>query len=160
MKKFVYLMALLLPLTAAAQTQSGVRASMAADWKIRKGLHLTVEEELRMDGVFSSLNRLQTTIGLEYKVSPYVKLGAGYILINPYSAGNLYFKGAAPPFLCGRHGTLQFERLQFLLEGAGAAYASHRRFQRISEHAQPGGPENPSGRVLQGLDVLRARGVL
>ena len=92
MKKFVYLMALLLPLTAAAQTQSGVRASVAADWKIRKGLHLTVEEELRMDGVFKSLDRLQTTIGLEYKVSPYVKLGAGYILINPYSAGNLYFK--------------------------------------------------------------------
>ena len=77
MKKFVYLMALLLPLTAAAQTESGVRASVAADWKIRKGLHLTVEEELRMDGVFKSLDRLQTTIGLEYKVSPYVKLGAG-----------------------------------------------------------------------------------
>lgn len=92
MKKLVYLLALLLPLGAAAQTQSGARASIAADWKIRKGLHLTVEEEIRMDGVFQSLGRLQTTIGLEYKVSNYFRLGAGYVLINPYSASNLYFK--------------------------------------------------------------------
>ena len=68
MKKLVYLLALLLPLGAAAQTQSGARASIGADWKMAKGLHLTVEEEIRMDGVFSSLGRLQTTIGLDYKV--------------------------------------------------------------------------------------------
>lgn len=92
MKKLVYLLALLLPIGAAAQTQSGARASIGADWKVRKGLHLTVEEEVRMDDVFKSLNRLQTTIGLEYKVSDYVRLGAGYILINPYNAGNLLFK--------------------------------------------------------------------
>lgn len=94
MKKLLISLVLLLPLAAAAQTstQSGARASVGIDWKIRKGLHLMVEEEVRTENTFKNLGRFQTTIGLDYKPIKWVKLGVGYILINPYDAENRAFK--------------------------------------------------------------------
>ena len=62
MKKLVLTLALLLPLAAAAQTTEfggGVRTSVAVDYKIMKGLHVNLEEEMRIGGAFQSLNRLQ-----------------------------------------------------------------------------------------------------
>ena len=94
MKKILFTLALLLPLAAAAQstTEGEVRASVGVDWKIKKGLHLNVEEELRTDGVFKSLGRLQTTVALEYKPVNWMKLGLGYSLINPYDGTSRQFK--------------------------------------------------------------------
>lgn len=94
MKKILFTLALLLPLAAAAQstTEGGVRASAGVDVKLTKGLHLNVEEELRMEGAFKSLGRLQTNVELEYKPLKWMKLGVGYSLINPYSYNNLQFK--------------------------------------------------------------------
>lgn len=94
MKKLVLTLALLLPLAAAAQTKVGgsVRASVAVDYKIVKGLHVNVQEEVRAGGVFQSLDRLQTTVGVEYKPVKFLKLGVGYILINPYDAVQRSFK--------------------------------------------------------------------
>lgn len=94
MKKILFTLALLLPLAAAAQstTEAGARASAGVDVKLRKGLHLTVEEEVRMEGAFKSLGRLQTNMELEYKPVKWMKLGLGYSLINPYSYNNLQFK--------------------------------------------------------------------
>ena len=94
MKKILISLALLLPLAAAAQnaTEGAVRASAGVDVKLRKGLHLNVEEELRMDGVFKSLGRLQTNVEVLYKPVKWVKLGLGYSLINPYSYNNIQFK--------------------------------------------------------------------
>ena len=94
MRKLALSLALLLPLAAAAQNEygGGARLSVAGDYKIRKGLHVNVEEEIRIGGVFQSLNRLQTTVGLDYKPAKFLKLGAGYILINPYDGVNRSFK--------------------------------------------------------------------
>ncbi|MBO4625495.1 MAG: DUF2490 domain-containing protein [Bacteroidales bacterium] len=96
MKKLVLTLALLVPLAAAAQTEfgGGTRFSVAADYKIRKGLHVNVEEEVRVGGVFQSLDRLQTTVGVEYKPFKYMKLGVGYTLINPYDGTERTFKPA------------------------------------------------------------------
>lgn len=85
MKKIVWALALLVPALAFGQTvEFGGRASVEVDYKIVKGLHLTFEEEIRSDENFSQLNRLQTTVGLTYKPVSWLKLGAGYSLINPY----------------------------------------------------------------------------
>lgn len=96
MKKILLTLALLLPLAAAAQssTEGAARASVGVDWKIKKGLHLHVSEEMRMNGVFQDLGRFQTTVGLDIKPVKWVKLGVGYVLINPYDAVNMTYKGA------------------------------------------------------------------
>lgn len=108
MRKLVFTLALLLPLCAGAQTrmESAVRASAGVSWKITKGLHLNVEEEVRMNGVFSSLDRIQTTVSVDYKAAPFLKLGAGYVFINPFDAENLVFN--APRHRVFAEGTLHF----------------------------------------------------
>ena len=72
----------------------GARFALQVDKKLAKGLHVSVEEELRIDDNFGSLNRLQTTLGVSYKVLPFLKLGAGYTLINGYDASTSAFKSA------------------------------------------------------------------
>ena len=58
------------------------RTSAAFDWKIAKGLHLNVSEELRfVDSSSKSLVRSYSTLGASYKVCPYLKVGAGYSFI-------------------------------------------------------------------------------
>lgn len=77
------LAAFLLPLTAFAQ-QFGARTSVEADFKLRKGLHLGVEEELRLGAGNPGIDNFRSTVGVSWKASKYFKLGAGYTLINPY----------------------------------------------------------------------------
>ncbi|MBP5333657.1 MAG: DUF2490 domain-containing protein [Bacteroidales bacterium] len=83
MKKLILIAALLLPLAAGAQ-EFCARTSVGADYKIKKGFHLEVEEELRLGDGLSSINSVRSTVGLSYKVSDYFKFGGGYTLINPY----------------------------------------------------------------------------
>lgn len=103
---------LLLPGLLRAQTTSDggselrARASVGADYKIKKGLHLNLEQEVRMENNLGSLQRLQTTLGVDYKVNKYFKTGASYILIEnyknnkklfePYHRGRLYVQGTLP----------------------------------------------------------------
>ncbi|MBR6067796.1 MAG: DUF2490 domain-containing protein [Bacteroidales bacterium] len=90
--------AMLLPMTVIAQTEEkldaefGGRFSAGIDKKIVKGLHVFVEEEVRMDDNFRSFGRFQTTIGVSYKVHNNIKLGVGYALINPYDSDDKAFK--------------------------------------------------------------------
>ena len=70
----------------------GGRLSVGIDKKLTRGLHLTLDEEIRFHENFSSLNRLQTSLGLRYKVNNYLRLGIGYTMINPYSSTNTQFK--------------------------------------------------------------------
>ena len=83
MKKLAILALLLLPLTAGAQ-EFAARTSVGADYKISKGLHLGVEEEVRSADSFEALGSLRTTADVSYKVSKHFKVGGGYTLINPY----------------------------------------------------------------------------
>lgn len=127
MKKIVAAIFALLPLLLAAQTtetldpQAGLRLSATVDKKITRGLHLKLEEEVRLDDNFTSLERLQTTALLRYKVNRYFKVGAGYSLINGYSSKNEAFKNPRHRLLLDatgtyRHGSWEIslrERLQF-----------------------------------------------
>lgn len=89
MKKMLLALAVaLVPTFAMAQSASFAgRASVTADYKIVKGLHLSVGEEIRSNDNFSALGSLRTTVGLTYKPIPYLRIGAGYTLINPWKNG-------------------------------------------------------------------------
>lgn len=93
----------------------GGRLSLQLDKKLVKGLHVTLEEELRMDDNFGSFNRLQTTLAVSYKVLPYLKLGAGYALINGYDADSSAFKSARHRFFFDITGTYRFGDWQLSL---------------------------------------------
>ena len=91
MRRLLLLMVLAIPAAAFAQETTvdeglsfGARASVEADAKLAKGLHLTVHEELRWYSDQDDLLRSYTGAGLEYKVLPFLKLGAEYELINRY----------------------------------------------------------------------------
>ena len=106
------MLGLVLPMMAFAQTdvaldpEFGGRLSVGADWKITKGLHLSLEEEARFDNNFGSFDRLQTTVGINYKVHPNIKLGLGYALINGYGANSESFKNPRHRFMADATGTL------------------------------------------------------
>ena len=90
MRKILLTLALLLPAAAFAQTtyddglSFGARATVEADAKLAKGLHLSAHEQFRYYGDSEDIMRFHTGIGLEYKVLPFLKVGAEYELINRY----------------------------------------------------------------------------
>ncbi len=84
MKKLVILLLLLLPAAAFGQAKLAGRASVEADYKVLKGFHLNVEEEVRVEDGLAGLGSLRTTLDASYKFNKYVKAGVGYTLINPY----------------------------------------------------------------------------
>jgi Protein of unknown function (DUF2490). len=50
--------------------------------KIVKNLEISFEEDFRLRDNFSTADRFSTTLDLNYKVCPYLKLGGAYNLIN------------------------------------------------------------------------------
>lgn len=88
MKRQILTLALLLPAAAFAQTTTdeglsfGARASVEASVKLATGLHLTAHEETRLYWGTEDRIRFHTGAGIEYKVLPFLKLGAEYELIN------------------------------------------------------------------------------
>lgn len=112
--------ALLLPcLPAFAQTdvdldpEFGGRLSVGLDKKITKGLHITLDEEVRMADNFGSLGRLQTTLGVRYKALPYLRLGLGYCMINPFDSDLGSFSSARHRLMLDVTGTLSFGAWNF-----------------------------------------------
>ena len=95
MKRILFLLGLLLPVASIAQTTTDVgagmqgRISVGADYKIVKGLHLNLEEEVRFN---QSLQRLQTTVGVDYKVNKYFKTGISYGWIEKYKSVKKEFR--------------------------------------------------------------------
>lgn len=93
-------LAALLPLSLAAQTEEnldpevGGRVSLSLNKKIVKGLHISLEEEVRFDNNFGAFDRFHTTLDVSYKVLPYLKVNLGYSLINGYSTSESAFKSA------------------------------------------------------------------
>ncbi len=112
-KQFVILIfGLFFPFWAFPQTdvaldpELGGRMSLSLDKKIVKGLHVSLEEEARFDNNFGSFDRLQTTVGINYKVHPNIKIGLGYALINGYGANSESFKNPRHRFMADAMGTL------------------------------------------------------
>ena len=103
----------LFPVALNAQTDTtldpefGGRISVSVDKRITRGLHVSLEEEVRFDNNFGSLDRLQTTLGLNYKVNEFIKFGVGYALINGYSSTNQAFKNIRHRFMVDVKGTLK-----------------------------------------------------
>ena len=89
MRKLAVLSLLLIPFAAGAQ-DLGVRASAEADYKLSRGLHISLAEEARGD--LDGLGSLRTTLNGSYKLNKYVKFGLGYTMINPYSTSSSAFK--------------------------------------------------------------------
>ena len=110
--RIIILLGLFIPVLASAQTdvaldpEFGGRISVSVDKRITQGLHVSLEEEVRFDNNFSSLDRLQTTVGLNYKVHPNIKLGLGYALINGYGANSESFKNPRHRLMADVTGTL------------------------------------------------------
>lgn len=77
----------------AAFAASG-RFSAGAEFKIARGLKVSVAEELRLrykEGALSQgLDRLYTSVGLSYKPIEYLKIGLGYDFINVWKMKNIY----------------------------------------------------------------------
>ena len=84
---------------AGAQTgvklnpEAGGRISAGADKIITRGLHVSLEEEIRLDNNFKSLDKLGSTLAFKYKVHNNVKLGLAYVLIAPYKSSAKEFGG-------------------------------------------------------------------
>ena len=111
----ILVIAINFPFVLKAQTdvaldpEFGGRVSLSLDKRIVKGLHVSLEEEVRFDNNFGSLDRLQTTLALSYKVHPNIKLGLGYALINGYGAHSGLFKNPRHRFMADATGTLHFD---------------------------------------------------
>ena len=115
MKRIVLALALLLPAAAFAQTMEwGARASVEANYKIMKGLHVYAEEEMRASDM--ALSSMRTTLGVTYKPSKAVKVGVGYTLINPYQATSAFFKSPRHRFFVDASGSLRSGDFQFTLK--------------------------------------------
>ena len=113
---------MLLPATIHAQTdvaldpEFGGRVSVSVDKRITRGLHVSLEEEARFDNNFGSLDRLQTTLALSYKVHPNIKLGLGYALINGYGANSESFKNLRHRLMADVTGTIHYGNWNFSLK--------------------------------------------
>ena len=108
----ILVMGLVFSMMAFSQTdvamdpEFGGRVAISVDKKITKGLHVSLEEEVRFDNNFGSLDRLQTTLGVSYKVHPNIKIGLGYALINGYGANSGSFKNPRHRLMADATGTL------------------------------------------------------
>jgi len=109
----IFILLAFVPATIMAQSDDkqaaevGARIAASVDKKLVKGLHLSLEEELRFDNNFKSFDRFHTTLAMKYKVHENVKLGFGYSLINAYSASSGKFKNMRHRLFLDVTGTLK-----------------------------------------------------
>ena len=94
------------------------RVEAAFEWSPINDLSLEASFQARLKDDFSTVDRLQTSVGLNYEVCKYFNLGADYVLINPHDKGswkqprhrlNLNFEGVIK---AGRFDLSLRERLQ------------------------------------------------
>lgn len=116
MKRLFLLLALLTPAGAFAQTATewGARASVEANYKISKGVHVYAEEELRTEA--TSLGSMRTTLGFTYKPFKALKMGVGYTLINTHDASTGTFKAPRHRLFADLSGSFQLGYFQFTLK--------------------------------------------
>lgn len=125
MRKFLIFAALLLPLSAGAQ-EFAARTSAGADVKLKKGLHLGVEEEIRIDDGLSGLDNLRTTLDLSWKVNKHLKFRGGYTLINPWKTSSDYTGFRSPRHRLFADGTYTWRTGDFQLSAKERLQLTHR----------------------------------
>ena len=108
----------------------GARVSVTADKKIVKGFHWTAEGEARLSENFGDFGRYQFGTGLTYKISPYLKVGAGYILIEKKNSSgewkprHRFYGDAMVTYKTGAWRFSLKERLQLTHREVGNPYQS------------------------------------
>ena len=133
MKKIILLIicAIALPLTASAQDKSddfGIWTSVGAEKKIDKKLTVGVEAEYRTRNSSKTSDRWTAALSADYKLLPWLKLGAGYKFIyNNFSEKITYHNDGSynnwrPSYWGTRHrfyadvtGTLKLDRFDISL---------------------------------------------
>lgn len=65
------------------------RTSAALDWKVAKGLHISGEYELRSRTSLDGVERHQVSLGVDYKLSKNLKVGADYIFIGHLNSSDV-----------------------------------------------------------------------
>lgn len=122
MKKSIFLIILVVigfPIVAQSDvsldSEYGARLSFSVDKKLTRGLHLRLEEEIRLDNNFSAFDRFHTTLGLTYKMNDYLKLAVGYAMINPYSSSNKEFKSSRHRLMVDATGSIRFDNWRLSL---------------------------------------------
>ena len=69
-------------LTATAQSEGGLVASLEAEKKLGKELSVEAEAELRTRNDFKTMDRWSIGLGASYKFNKWMKADAGYALLN------------------------------------------------------------------------------
>lgn len=86
----------------------GLRLSASIDKELPRGLHVFLDEEIRLDNNLGAFDRFHTTIGMTYRLNDYFKVGVGYALINPYSNTRGTFKNSRHRLLLDGTARLKF----------------------------------------------------
>jgi len=121
-QKIVFFSIMFFPFALSAQTavdldsEFGGRFSVGIDKKIVKGLHVSLDEELRFGDNFNSVSRLLTNFAVDYKLMQYLKLGMGYSLINPYSTTEKTFSDAKHRLVLSATGSVKYGQWRFALK--------------------------------------------
>ena len=66
------------------------RTSAEIDWKAAKGLHISAGYELRTKNSLAGVERHQASVGVEYKVCDWFKVGGEYIFIGHYNSSDSF----------------------------------------------------------------------
>ena len=69
-------------LTVSAQSEGGLLLGAEADKKINKQLSISLEAELRTRNNFKTMDRWAVGLGMQYKLTNWLKADAGYKLLN------------------------------------------------------------------------------
>ena len=125
MRKITTIIALLLSafslsaqeLTPTVSNTNDFRGRIEGDfeWEIVKNLSLEAGVQLRLDNDFSSVDRIQSTVGLEYEVNKYFNLGADYALLNNYDHTDKVWEKPRHRVNINLEGNIKAGRVEFSL---------------------------------------------
>lgn len=87
MRKTLIALSSLFALTAAAQSEGGLWLGADASYDITSRLGAELEVGTRLENGFSRITRYDAALGLDYKLTRWIKVGAGYDVIGDYNFG-------------------------------------------------------------------------
>lgn len=77
------------PVYAPTTTENDAQARVGFDIskRLAKGLHITWGEELRLKNTFTTVDRVQSSLGVTYRVNKWFRVGAAYTFISTWHDG-------------------------------------------------------------------------
>lgn len=151
-------------ITSSALQAQGIQTSAEMKMQVSKGMNAFVEGELRTRNGFSSMERWSGTVGLDYKVLPYLKLSGGYAFIHQQTEEEITRKGnVIPPYWQSKHrlflamtGSYKWKRFTFSLRER--YQFTHRKGQYVPKYDEDGiTPKDDEWVETKNKHVLRSR---